>query len=563
MILGSRDRFPTTKFHAWLTLLMMATTSGVAQTPTIPPAADPGALQQRQMEEERRRRELEQGPPKATEPVQGAALETPTSKPSDDQVRFFAKEIQISPSEILPAAELDDMAKELTGREISLADLKQLVKRINDRYRSKNIVTAQATIPPQDVTQGVVRIRLVESHVDRVLIQGNKTTREGYVRNRLGTKPGDLVDLPRLEKAMIRFNRTNDAQLRTELRPGGAFGTTDFLVNVTEPGRHDLRLMVDNFGSYTTGRTRITGAYLNRSLLGFRDEFMISDVEAEGQSSRAISYGFPFNRWGGRIDLAYNDDATKIKNGPLESLKITGSSKAWTISARQPVYFGPRSQVDAILGTRRRESKNWIDSEFLQGTKTRDVNVGLEYQFFTDQDFWLANYTRYSGRYEQVTKESLTVDRGLLRYSHDCRNGLALQGSLSWQSTNDHSLPSSELFFVGGEGSVRGYAVGAYSGDTGYLVNLELRHPIRTWITEKHKVVTTGTLYLDDGRVSPFRPPNSSLPKQEHITGIGWSLNAFIDRSFQARLAYGHAVKSVTKDLEDNALRFQLVYSFF
>lgn len=542
---------------------MTAATGGLAQTPMIPPAADPGALQQRQIEEERRRRELEQGPPRATEPVQGTALESPSAKPSDDQVRFFAKEIQISPSEILPAAELAGLAKEFTGREISMADLKQLVKRINELYRSRNVVTAQATIPSQDVTQGVVRIRLVESHVDQVLVQGNKTTREGFVKNRLGIKVGELVDLSRLEKSMIRFNRTNDAQLRAELRPGTVFGTTDFKVDVTEPGRHDLRVMVDSFGSYSTGRTRATAAYLNRSLLGFRDELMLSDVEAEGQSSRAISYGFPFNRWGGRVDLAYNDDATKIKNGPLEPLKITGESKAWTFSVRQPVYLGPRSQVDALVGTRRRESKNWIDSEFLQGTKTRDVNVGLEYQYFTDRDFWLANYTRYSGRYEQVSKESLVVDRGLFRYSHDWRNGVAFQGSLSWQSTSDHALPSSELFFAGGEGSVRGYVVGAYSGDTGRLVNLELRHPIRSWVTGRHKVVTTGTFYLDDGQVSPFRPPNSSLPKNEHITGIGWSFNAYIDRSIQARLVYGHALKSAPKDIEDNAIRFQIAYSFF
>ena len=36
-------------------------------------------------------------------------------------------------------------------------------------------------------------------------------------------KSGDLVDLPGLEEDLLRFNRTNDVQLRAELKPGTSF----------------------------------------------------------------------------------------------------------------------------------------------------------------------------------------------------------------------------------------------------------------------------------------------------------------------------------------------------
>ena len=44
--------------------------------------------------------------------------------------------------------------------------------------------------------------------------------------------------------------------------------------------------------------------------------------------------------------------------------------------------------------------------------------------------------------------------------------------SLAFQHRNGELLPSGEQFFIGGEGTVRGYPVGAYSGDQGYAASL-------------------------------------------------------------------------------------------
>jgi hemolysin activation/secretion protein len=531
--------------------------------PVIPPIIDSGAIQQRRIEEERRRREAEKAPPDTSEPITQEVPEAPAIAPGAEKVRFFVKAIEFTPSEILSSSELEELAKDFRDKEVSLADLQTLATGINELYRSKKVATARAVIPPQDVTQGTVRIQLIEGHIGQITVQGNATTRERYITNRLQVKPTELVDLTRLERAMVRFNRTNDPQLKAELKPGQSFGTTDVKVDVTEPGRHDLRLIVDDYGNETTGRTRATLAYLNRSLFGFRDDLMISDSEAEGQSSQAISYGFPINRWGGRLNVYYYYDETEIIDGLLEPLNISGESTAWMMLIRQPAYIGPRSQFDVLAGARTRDSKNWIDSEFLDGTETRDVNLGFELQVFGASDYWLASYTYYAGHAEQVESRSMAIRRGLLRYSHNWGDGYSFQGGLTWQSTSDEALPSSELFFIGGQGSVRGYVNGAYSGDTGRVVNLELRHPITSWVMGSHKVTASGVFHLDDGYVEPFRPPNSSFSDSEHITGIGWGLNLYFDRSVQANLMYTYGLSDAPEALQDDAFRFQVVFSFF
>src|SRR5690606_8441668 len=110
---------------------------------------------------------------------------------------------------------------------VSVHRLHELVARINALYRAKGVVTAQAVLPPQDLTDGIVRIRLIEGRVGAIDVRDNRSTDEDYVRARVRQQPGDLVDLAGLERDLQRFNRTNDAQARAELRPGSRVGETD------------------------------------------------------------------------------------------------------------------------------------------------------------------------------------------------------------------------------------------------------------------------------------------------------------------------------------------------
>ena len=66
----------------------------------------------------------------------------------------------------------------------------------------------------------------------------------------------------------------------------------------------------------------------------------------------------------------------------------------------------------------------------------------------------------------------------------------------AFQLTDDHSMPSSEQFAVGGVSTVRGLPEGARMGDTGYLVSAELSYPIMQKVQ--------GVMFIDSWcRISP------------------------------------------------------------
>jgi len=145
---------------ACLTLLVGVSFGVMAQVPVVP-SIDAGAIQRRSMELEKLMQENTKEPPAVLKPLE----QTPPGDASRVQANggsFLLKQVRFTPSEILTPEELAAMAGEYEGREVSMADLQRLLDSINRRYRELGAMNAQASLPPQEVVDGVVQIRLIE-----------------------------------------------------------------------------------------------------------------------------------------------------------------------------------------------------------------------------------------------------------------------------------------------------------------------------------------------------------------------------------------------------------------
>lgn len=549
-----------------LILATAALAAAPALAQSLPSGIDPGAIQQRRIEEEERRRLQEQLERREVDdPIRREATPTAPARPAGETSRFMVNEIRFSASEILPAETLAELAKPYTGKQVALADLQDLTERINAAYRERRVVTARALIPPQDVSDGIVDIRLVEGRVGQIDLLGNASTDDSFITRRIGLEPGQLVDLPALEQDLRRFNRTQDAQLRAELAAGQRFGTSDLKVLVQEPPRHSLRFTLDNAGSEGTGEWRSGLQYTNRSLLGFRDELSLGFVDAKGQESYSVGYSFPVNRSGGRLSISAYKDHVEVVEGSLRDLDITGLSTGTLVSLRQPVHLGERSRTDLVLGTKRRETRNWISGVALQETQTVDGNLGIEHQMADDLGYWIATYHLNAGRAKGYERSNYTVGRAFVRRIQTLAAPVwSLQGSLNYQHSSHSPLPSGEQLQIGGEYSVRGYPVGAWSGDRGFIANLELHHPLGELAAGSAlpPLRATGFFFVDHGRVTPQRAPNSAEPRHRQLGSAGWGVRATVGERVDARLTFARAFNDLPNADHRYELHFQLVAEF-
>jgi hemolysin activation/secretion protein len=549
--------------------LLLAALAAQAQLPppSAPAGADPGALQRRNLEIERRIIEEQQRrtqPATPERPVDTDALQPPKPAAPGETLRFRLADIEFTPSEILKPAELEALVAPLRGREVSFAELQGLVERINALYRERGVLTAQAVIPPQDIEGGRVRIRLVEGRIGSYRIEGNPTTRERYVLGRLHDAPGTLFDLGRLERDLVRFNRTNDVQARAELKPGEAFGTTDVLVRLTEPKRHSGRLFTDNAGSKATGEYRVGAIYQNRSVFGFRDELTLTGTYAEGYRGWGINYGVPWNTWGGRAQLGYFNDQTDVVEGPFSSLDLNGKSAAVIGAIRQPIITTPRGQLDAVLGGKTRTTENFAGSVLLQETETQDLSLGMDGSLADARGIWLGNFNGARGSYDITGGFSgnYTIWRGGLRRIQVLSEHYSVRGGVNFQYSGEDFLPASEQFFIGGEGSVRGYSNALYGGNKGYVANVELHRPVWGANPETGGSGINAFVFSDYGDTYPTRPPGSTLGSIR-LWSVGAGAIFAYSKWLSGRLSVGYQLKE--RDEESSRLRvlFTLVGEVF
>ena len=256
------------------------------------PKEDPGVLLNRSkefFEQQRLRREMEEEKQKnrtgIEAPESGKLHETP-----EGEIKFKLKGFEFSPSEVLTTEELKKLTAPYLQREVSVNDLYKLINEINALYEEKGYIVCKAGLPPQTISNGIVKIVLIEGKTGRILIQGNKSTKDDYIRKRINLNTGTVSNLNELNKSLVWFNGTNDVQMRIELAAGEIPGTTDYVLTAYEPKRYIGTIFADNSGSETSGEYRLGANYVNSSLFGYRDQLVISAVGSEGTAQVRILY---------------------------------------------------------------------------------------------------------------------------------------------------------------------------------------------------------------------------------------------------------------------------------
>lgn len=528
-------------------LLCLPTTGTWAQEVR---GVDPGAIQQRAIDTmeyyrlEKKLRE-EKKPELEKDWIEDKTKEEVKPAPEADEKAIFISRIVTDRSEILSDEEIKGVTGKYEGKSASIKDLFEVIREINELYRAKKFIAAQAVLPPQKVEEGVVQIKLVEGRVGKIFVEDNKHTRESFFRNRISLKSGDLVRLDNLEKDLLLFNSINDVKIKTELKPGEAFGTTDCIVKVQEPSKYQVALFSDNAGRDTVGLYRFGLVLGDSSLLGYRDPLSLSAFWANGNGTIAGSgsYSFPITTLGTRLGVSYDHNQIKVISGPSEVLDISGDSSDFGIDLSHPFIVKPAFKLNGFTGFHFKKSTTDFDEVTLFQTKVRGLTFGFDFQSFDEGGYWHSHHKLTRGFY------ILGGDASFLKYNLFLMRQQILGKDFvfvfrgSAQLSDRKLLPSSEQFQIGGMSSVRGYPEGLLTGDRGYLLNGELYFPLP--FTKKEIFGTSlgdklkGFIFVDHGGAFPFKGHGESINNNDYLTSTGFGLMINISKYLTGRLSLG------------------------
>ena len=539
--------------------LCLASTGVWAQTAE----AELGAVQRlerEQLDRLRQEQRLLQRPAAPSIDLPGTPPPSAASRVRNIPVQRF----DVEPSAILAAADIQAALAPFTNRTLSLDDLFEAVAAVNGLYDQRQMPTARAVLPPQDIRDGVVRIRLVEARVGQVLVQSENQVTPAFVRERLSLQEGALLSVPELEVDLVRFNRLHQAQLRASVRPGQTTGTTDVELLSQEPQPYRFSLFTDNAGRSTVGTLRM-GLLAQWNGLGGRDDTLqLAAVGAQGSQSLLVSYAMPLNVDDLRMDVSYSSDRIKVISGGFVPLDIGGTSNALSLGLSRPFLVDGQRLWRGYARVSDKTSRSTFGGVLQQKTDLTVLTLGLTADHFGESSNRTVDVNLSQGLKEFGGDARFTVLRANTAWLASLSPGtqLLLRSGLQYSPTD--LLPSSEQFQLGGSASVRGYSEGVLTGRSGYLLSAELRQMLHQPDgTQTGVPYLSGLVFFDHGGAFPFRPsPLDDVTRNDFLTSAGVGLAAEWGPRVQGRLTLGWPLRNNTNESDVRKPRVHATLTF-
>lgn len=523
-------------------------------------------------------RETEKTAPRLKAPATpGDLIETPEAARAVHDVpglEIEVKAFRFSGASIVDEAALQAAVRPYLGarRDFqTLVDAAEAARRVAEK---RGLLLAQAFIPPQELKDGVVEIRILEGRLGEVKIDWgddilvNRSVVEGYLSS---LRPNELLFTEELERALFLINDLAGVRATSLLKPGARPGTADLVVTVTPGPRTEGRLDLDDYGSRYSGMFRTSALLAVNSLTGLGDSLTMRAITSNhsGMNFGGLTYTLPVGNRGTRLGAGYSYLGYQLVPNTIDGLRRSGIAEVANIFAIHPFVRSRNLNLFAQLGL---DHKKYLDRQeedtTLGNRKWANVfNAALVGDF---RDSLLGGgITAFNLSYArgEINRSNVSLDSPQGYFSKVLPSFSRLQAisgnevALLVRYQGQYALgrlDSTEKFSLGGPAGVRAYAPGEAPGDEAHQLTAELRFRIDSqgqWPGDM--VFTTfydyGAARLDK---DPSKDPTyGGTPNWRHLGGWGTGLNwASAGWSLQAALAFRDKGDPVN-DIRDRAPR--------
>jgi hemolysin activation/secretion protein len=383
------------------------------------------------------------------------------------------------------------------------AEVEEILRRITQRYHADGYFLSRAVAPAQDITAGLLRVRVIEGHVVKFSPVGNyphPEVLERYARPVLGERPARLETV---ERALLLISDLAGVTVKPNLKPlREDVGEYELIAEVEyRPVQAFARL--DNRGTPDVGRLQgWLGAGLN-GVLGFGESIYANFVTVPDEPREllhgSLSGTLPLGGAGTYVALygAHGDIDAGARSAALDS----DSTSTQVVGRVGHPLIRARAQSLWISGTF--DYRDFHQSEFdetVTDDKLRVLRAGLSYALtdaFKGESQAGIEVSQGLDVLDASSAGSDTLSRsdGRSRFTKIAGNAARLQKftdrisvrlGLVGQWSADPLLAYEE-FSLGGEYFGRAYDYGERSGEHGIAASGEVRYGSETkwrWLSE-------------------------------------------------------------------------------
>lgn len=402
---------------------------------------------------------------------------------------FLLQKINFEGNTKIPSEELEKLGLEVLGEDVFFDELLEVCQKVTNYYRAKGYLTSYATVPPQRIVDGVATIRIVESKVGEMNIEGEKWTREWYLRHiimgKAGLREGDVFNAKNLQRAMKEINKEDYVQVQTEVeRQAEGDENTTITLNVRDRFPVNLNFSYDDYGRSYTGSQRVSFLVGMDNLTGLGDKIYGGTILSSGATGWMAGYSLPVSSYGTRLSFDFSDSHVRL-GGPYKNLNVKGNAQSYFFKLTQPIIQTAKSDLIFYTGY---DYVNANTSANIAGNPLRLSNYNLNIwrsglYGMTDDNYgrWLGNLGvdfgmggDGHGAIQDTTFFKVTA--GATRVQRLFGRSMGIVRVNGQYSPN--KLFAAEQMQMGGPYTLRGYQPAELIGDYGVTGTVEYRFPV-------------------------------------------------------------------------------------
>lgn len=404
-------------------------------------------------------------------------------------IKFELQGVEFSGNTIVSSNTLSEYFEPLIGKEIGFNEIINAISEITQTYQSMGYITSKAYIPPQEITDGIIKVNILEGKIGQININETKWVKTSYIKNNL-VKTNDIqeskiLNVNNIKASLNNINSTEYLKGKVTLKRGREAETTDIVLNIKDRFPLVFGTSMNNQGRNYTGIQRFGINVGNSNLTGFGDTLDNRLDFSKGLFGITTAYSIPLGSKGARLEFDYSHSSVKIGK-ELSSQKIIGKSNEFSSKISFPLYKKQNLIINSDINFDMLSSKteSSVNPAYNNKYELRALRTGLNLFNEDNTGRWISNITVSTGLpflgaktlkedYSDATSKFVKLNGNITRVQALPLNSFGIF-RITGQYSPSHLL-SAEQMQAGGMYSVRGFREGVIYGDIGYNLSFELR----------------------------------------------------------------------------------------
>ena len=479
-----------------------------------------------------------------------------------EKIRFIVKDFQVEGAMPISPNDANLLLSRFKGKEYGINDLLDVSLQLERLIRDSGFAFYRVILPPQDVNNGQITLKVIPIALGSIEIKGNKYfDEENIIASVPELKLADSPNTVYLTNQIKVANNHPNKEINVVFKQGDLADEVVAKVDIIDSDPSQYSLSINNSGSDDTGNMRVTGGYQYSNLWNKDHRINLNYTTSPNHTRDVRQYGFnyaiPFYKYNSWLSSYYAK--SDVDTGQLSlgesTLDVSGTGEMFGFHYTTTLHNIEAYNHQFDIGFDNRFFNNTV---LFSAVGFNAVDIAPEVRS-TPLTFTYSGSTKWNGftlghnlswsknmkvgsRNDDVayleSRSDAKASWDLIRYG-----AFAVLNSGNWQfranlngQYSNEPLISGEQFGIGGSSSVRGYNEREAGSDIGQNLTLEAYAP--AW----HGLNLLAFYDYGQGR-SHNIVTAADIKDQWHLASIGLGLRWLWQGKVQTSLDWGHTLR--------------------